>query len=107
MTAPEPEGLARGGNETILLVDDEEFIRELGVDVLGRAGYTVLTANNGENALELYRQERARIDLVILDLIMPGMGWQQVSRRTSHDRSTHTSIDSQWLLARWSYQRSP
>ena len=72
--APEPEGLARGGNETILLVDDEEFIRELGVDVLGRAGYTVLTASNGENALELYQQERARIDLVILDLIMPGMG---------------------------------
>jgi PAS domain S-box-containing protein len=73
-TAPEPEGLVRGGNETILLVDDEEFIRELGVDVLGGAGYTVLTAGNGENALELYRQERARIDLVILDLIMPGMG---------------------------------
>ena len=74
LIAPEPEGLARGGNETILLVDDEEFIRELGVDVLGRVGYTVLTASNGENALELYRQERARIDLVILDLIMPGMG---------------------------------
>jgi PAS domain S-box-containing protein len=74
LIAPEPEGLARGGNETILLVDDEEFIRELGVDVLGRAGYTVLTASNGENALELYQQERARIDLVILDLIMPGMG---------------------------------
>ncbi|MEE9121562.1 MAG: PAS domain S-box protein [Syntrophobacteria bacterium] len=72
--APEPEGLARGGNETILLVDDEEFIRELGVDVLGCAGYTVLAASNGENALELYGQERARIDLVILDLIMPGMG---------------------------------
>ncbi|MGD8509846.1 MAG: PAS domain S-box protein [Syntrophobacterales bacterium] len=72
--ASEPEGDVRGGNETILLVDDEEFIRELGVDVLGRAGYTVLTASNGESALELYRQERARIDLVILDLIMPGMG---------------------------------
>ena len=74
LIAPEPEGLARGGSETILLVDDEEFIRELGVDVLGSAGYTVLTASNGENALELYGQERARIDLVILDLIMPGMG---------------------------------
>ena len=74
LIAPEPKGFARGGNETILLVDDEEFIRELGVDVLGRAGYTVLTASNGENALELYQQERARIDLVILDLIMPGMG---------------------------------
>jgi CheY-like chemotaxis protein len=72
--ASEPEGDVRGGNETILLVDDEEFIRELGVDVLGRAGYTVLTASNGEDALELYQKERARIDLVILDLIMPGMG---------------------------------
>jgi CheY-like chemotaxis protein len=74
LIAPKPEGPAKGGSETILLVDDEEFIRELGVDVLGRAGYTVLTAGDGENALKLYRQERARIDLVILDLIMPGMG---------------------------------
>ncbi|MCG6944458.1 MAG: PAS domain S-box protein [Deltaproteobacteria bacterium] len=74
MIAPEPKAVARGGKETILLVDDEEFIRELGADVLGRAGYTVLTASNGENALELYSQERTQIDLVILDLIMPGMG---------------------------------
>ena len=63
-----------GGDETILLVDDEEFIRELGVDVLGQAGYTVLTASNGEQALEVYRKEQAHIDLIILDLIMPGMG---------------------------------
>jgi PAS domain S-box-containing protein len=63
-----------GGDETILLVDDEKFIRELGLDVLGRAGYEVLTATDGESALELYRQERGQIDLVILDLIMPGMG---------------------------------
>ena len=63
-----------GGDETILLVDDERFIRELGMDVLGRAGYEVLTATDGESALELYRQECGQIDLVILDLIMPGMG---------------------------------
>ncbi|UCG22299.1 MAG: PAS domain S-box protein [Deltaproteobacteria bacterium] len=63
-----------GGDETILLVDDEKFIRELGVDVLGQAGYTVLTAGNGEQALEVYRKERDRVDLIILDLIMPGMG---------------------------------
>jgi two-component system cell cycle sensor histidine kinase/response regulator CckA len=63
-----------GGDETILLVDDEEFIRELGVDVLGQAGYTVLTASNGEQALEVYRNEQPHIDLIILDLIMPGMG---------------------------------
>jgi PAS domain S-box-containing protein len=71
---PELNAPAEGGNEIILLVDDEEFIRDLGVDVLGQAGYTVLTASNGENALQLYRQEQSRIDLVILDLIMPGMG---------------------------------
>ncbi|MCG6981233.1 MAG: PAS domain S-box protein [Deltaproteobacteria bacterium] len=70
----ESKSSAMGGNETILLVDDEEFIRELGVDVLGQAGYTVLTASNGEQALEVYRRERERIALVILDLIMPGMG---------------------------------
>ncbi len=64
----------KGGNETILLVDDEEFIRQLGVDVLRRAGYKVLTAAEGESALELYRREQGGIDLVILDLIMPGMG---------------------------------
>jgi PAS domain S-box-containing protein len=70
----EAEVSIRGGNETILLVDDEQFIRELGVDVLGQAGYQVLTAVDGESALELYRERQNGIDLVILDLIMPGMG---------------------------------
>jgi PAS domain S-box-containing protein len=70
----EPEVQVEGGSETILLVDDEEFIRELGIDVLGQAGYEVLTAADGESALQLYRQAQERIALVILDLIMPGMG---------------------------------
>jgi len=70
----ESKSPAMGGDETILLVDDEEFIRELGVDVLGQAGYTVLAASNGEKALEVFRREQAHIDLIILDLIMPGMG---------------------------------
>ncbi|HBD10425.1 MAG TPA: hypothetical protein DCZ69_19415, partial [Syntrophobacteraceae bacterium] len=62
------------GQETILLVDDEEYIRDLGNQVLTAHGYQVITAADGENALELYRKEHYRIDLVILDLIMPGMG---------------------------------
>jgi CheY-like chemotaxis protein len=74
MGSPESKPFALGGNETVLLVDDEEFIRELGMDVLGQAGYTVLTANDGEEALKVYRREHGRIDLIILDLIMPGMG---------------------------------
>ncbi|RLF53884.1 MAG: hypothetical protein DRN37_11005, partial [Thermoplasmata archaeon] len=65
---------APGGNETILLVDDEAFLRELGAEMLGRFGYTVLQAENGETALEIYEKKRAEISLIVLDLIMPGMG---------------------------------
>jgi len=64
----------KGGNETILLVDDEEAIRELAEDILTRFGYTVLMASDGETALEIYREKKEEINLVILDIIMPGMG---------------------------------
>jgi nitrogen-specific signal transduction histidine kinase len=62
------------GNETILLVDDEEAVRQTGKERLERAGYTVLTASGGEIALGVYRQKTLKIHLVLLDLIMPGMG---------------------------------
>jgi two-component system cell cycle sensor histidine kinase/response regulator CckA len=65
------------GTETILLADDEEFIRDLGEKILKRFGYTVLTTANGKEALDLYRREKGRISLVILDLIMPEMGGKQ------------------------------
>ena len=64
----------QGGNETILLVDDEEAIRRTGKERLERAGYTVLTASGGEMALDVYQQKTLKIHLVLLDLIMPGMG---------------------------------
>jgi two-component system, cell cycle sensor histidine kinase and response regulator CckA len=62
------------GTETILLVDDEAFVRDLGERMLSKVGYTILTAANGIDALDLYRKEGKQIDLVILDLIMPKMG---------------------------------
>jgi PAS domain S-box-containing protein len=65
------------GTETILLVDDEEFVRDLGVRILSRAGYNVLTATNGKEALDLFEKERTQISLVILDLIMPEMGGKE------------------------------
>ena len=72
---PQAEPVAlRGGTEIILLVDDEEAIRFLGTEILEEVGYTVLTATDGESALQLYREKHPRISLVILDLIMPGMG---------------------------------
>lgn len=77
-TAPpdveEPGELPAHGSETLLLVDDEEFVGELGARILTKAGYTVLTAGDGQEALDLFKKERSRISLVILDLIMPKMG---------------------------------
>lgn len=63
-----------GGTETILIVDDEEPVLALSRQVLGRFGYTVLEAKDGEIALSIYAEHRGRIALVILDLLMPGMG---------------------------------
>jgi DNA-binding NtrC family response regulator len=71
---PHPKKELRGGTEEILLVDDEETLRNLGQAILTRYGYRVQTASNGETALELYRGQPEKIHLVILDLIMPGMG---------------------------------
>ncbi len=65
------------GTETVLLVDDEEMLRDLGKRILERSGYTVLAAANGKEALDLYEKERNKISLVILDLIMPEMGGRQ------------------------------
>ena len=67
----------RGGSETILLVDDEDLVRDIGGRILTRAGYRVLTAVNGKDALEVYTTGRQDISLVILDLIMPEMGGKQ------------------------------
>jgi PAS domain S-box-containing protein len=62
------------GNETILLVDDEKSIRETNQDILEQFGYNVITAENGEDAIEIFTNKQGEIDLVLLDLIMPGMG---------------------------------
>jgi two-component system cell cycle sensor histidine kinase/response regulator CckA len=70
----EREAVPKWGNETVLLVEDEDFVAGLACETLTRSGYTVLMAPDGETALSVYEKERARIDLVILDLIMPGMG---------------------------------
>jgi CheY-like chemotaxis protein len=62
------------GHETILLVDDEDVIVRLGKEILEALGYTVIVARNGDEAVEIYRGKNKEIDLVILDMIMPGMG---------------------------------
>jgi len=62
-----------GGTETILLVEDWEMVRKLGVTILEKFGYTVLSACDGQEALEVYEKEQGNIALVILDIIMPRM----------------------------------
>ena len=62
------------GTETILIVDDEKSILETGKDTLSLYGYNILTAENGEQATEIYQAHQGKIDLIILDLIMPGKG---------------------------------
>ena len=62
-----------GGTETILLVDDDQAVRDLGTNFLSRFGYNAITANDGKEALEIYQREGERISLVILDLSMPEM----------------------------------
>ncbi len=59
------------GSETILLADDEELIRNMGKRMLEKFGYKVLVADDGEKALEMYREKKDQIDALILDIIMP------------------------------------
>jgi len=72
---PKPEvAVVRRGRETILLVDDEEMIIDVGCGLLGELGYTVIPARSGQEALDIYSARKAEIDLVVMDMIMPGMG---------------------------------
>ena len=71
---PTVEGGFKSGDETILLVDDEEIIIDVGEKMLNRMGYKVLVASGGKEAIEIVRKEPHLPDLVILDMVMPDMG---------------------------------
>lgn len=63
----------RGKGETVLIVDDEETVLEVGSEILKSLGYNPLLAAGGEEAVALFRDHADRIDAVLLDMIMPGM----------------------------------
>ena len=69
-----PVQAGRGGGETVLVVDDEESILVASHEALTGLGYQVVTANSGEKAMEVFGVDPMAIDLVVLDLGMPGMG---------------------------------
>jgi signal transduction histidine kinase/CheY-like chemotaxis protein len=90
---PAPEGILKGP-ETILLVDDEPYILDVGVKMLEKMGYTVLKASCGEEAVRVFADSHHQIDLVILDMIMPDIGGGEV-----FDRMRVVKPDIKVLLA--------
>jgi len=98
-----PEVATAHGHETVLVVDDDSGLRQLAKAGLRQRGYDVVLAENGDRALELLRGEAANVDLVLLDLAMPGLPGEKVLetlRRTRPElpviiSSGYSSIESQ------------
>ena len=66
------------GTETVLLVDDEEVVLDVGKDLLETMGYRVLSARDGREAIEVYKKNKEKIDIVILDMVMPDLSGGKV-----------------------------
>ncbi|MCP4645083.1 MAG: PAS domain S-box protein [bacterium] len=86
-TKQEEEVLAppRGGTETVLLADDDKAVCGVAENILTRAGYTVLTAFDGEDAIRVFDEHAEEIDLALLDVVMPNLGGKAVAH---HIRET-------------------
>jgi two-component system, cell cycle sensor histidine kinase and response regulator CckA len=83
------------GTETILIADDEDYIRDFVTQALMRFGYSVQPVSSGEEALAAYTQRKDGYDLVILDLSMPGMGGQRcMTELLNHDPQARVLIAS-------------
>jgi two-component system cell cycle sensor histidine kinase/response regulator CckA len=83
--APVPHA-ALGGTETVLLVEDEESVRQLVRETLAAKGYRVLEAQNGEAGVAVAAQHEGKINLVITDVIMPGMGGRELVKQLALTR---------------------
>jgi len=71
-------GSSHTGRPTVFVIDDEEIIRTMATDMLTDSGYEVISARDGEEALELFRESAHKIDIVLLDMIMPGLGGSEI-----------------------------
>ncbi|MFQ3573919.1 MAG: PAS domain S-box protein, partial [Thermodesulfovibrionales bacterium] len=83
--------LHTAGSETILVVEDDEVVRELAVDALRMQGYDVISASNGGEAFLICEQAKKPIDLIITDVVMPGMGGKALVNRL-RDICPHTKV---------------
>jgi two-component system, cell cycle sensor histidine kinase and response regulator CckA len=77
---------ASGGTETVLLVEDEESVRQLVRETLAAKGYRVMEAENGEAGVTAAAQHDGKIDLVITDVVMPGMGGRELVKQLAQSR---------------------
>jgi CheY-like chemotaxis protein len=89
----EPDQMLTGSG-TILLVDDEDIILDVASEILESLGYTVITARSGQEAIDFYSNERTKVDLVILDLIMPGL-----NGRKTYDQLNEINPEIKVLLS--------
>jgi DNA-binding response OmpR family regulator len=99
-TIPESSLLEKRGQdqETILIVDDERLMLHLLEKVLTRHGYQVLTACDGEQAIEVYRSYKPRIDAVLLDVGLPrSTGWQVLLKLKEEKPDVRVVIASGYL----------
>jgi len=83
---PDPEPMAGSCSGTILLVEDEDVVRSLARRVLERCGYTVLACANGSEAIELDERDSRQIDLLLTDVVMPGLRGPEVAARVAATR---------------------
>jgi len=74
---------ARGASETVLVAEDEEAVRSLVVEVLTDCGYRVLAASSGREALDLCRRFEGDVDLLLTDVVMPGMSGPELARQVA------------------------
>ena len=86
-SSPEARPPAEGGTETILVVEDDVQVRAIIARGLRGAGYRVLLATSGADALDLFEKEPGPVDLVLTDVVMPGLGGRDLVEELSHRRS--------------------
>ncbi len=78
---PKPDATIAMGKGTVLLVDDQEIVLQATAGMIAMLGYDVIPVNSGREAIRIYSEQKDRIDLVVLDLIMPEMNGREVFQR--------------------------